>query len=73
MCLSRIALAFVFSSFLLGQVSAQEPFYKDKTIRMIVGLSAGGGYDTYTRVIARNMARHIPGNPTIVVENMVGA
>lgn len=73
MCLSRIALAFVFSSFLLGQVSAQEPFYKDKTIRMIVGLSAGGGYDTYTRVIARNMARHVPGNPTIVVENMVGA
>lgn len=73
MSLLRIVLVFVFSSLLLGQASAQDSFYKGKTIRMIVGLSAGGGYDTYTRVIARNMARHIPGNPTIVVENMTGA
>jgi tripartite-type tricarboxylate transporter receptor subunit TctC len=73
MSLLRVALAFIFSSFLLGQVSAQESFYKGKTLRMIVGLSAGGGYDTYTRVIGRHLGRHIPGNPTIVVENMVGA
>jgi tripartite-type tricarboxylate transporter receptor subunit TctC len=52
---------------------AQQPFYKDKTIRLIVGLAPGGGYDLYSRVIARHLGRHIPGNPTIVVENMPGA
>jgi len=54
-------------------VFAQEPFYKGKTIRIIVGASAGGGYDTYSRTIARHMGKHIPGNPTIIVENMPGA
>jgi tripartite-type tricarboxylate transporter receptor subunit TctC len=53
-------------------VLAQE-FYKDKTIRFIVGQAAGGGYDTYTRVIARHISKHIPGNPISVVENMTGA
>jgi len=52
--------------------SAQD-FYKDKTIRFIVGQAAGGGYDTYTRVVARYMGKYIPGNPTIVVDNMTGA
>ncbi len=52
---------------------AQEPFFKGKTIRIVVGFSAGGGYDIYARAIARHMSRHIPGNPTIVVENMAGA
>jgi tripartite-type tricarboxylate transporter receptor subunit TctC len=52
---------------------AQEPFYQGKTIRLIVGLAPGGGYDLYSRVIARQMGKHIPGNPTIVVENMDGA
>jgi tripartite-type tricarboxylate transporter receptor subunit TctC len=47
--------------------------YKGKTIRLIVGLAPGGGYDLYSRVIARQMGKHIPGNPTIVVENMAGA
>ena len=56
-----------------GPLFAQEPFYQGKTIRMVVGLSAGGGYDVYTRTVARHMTKHIPGNPTIVVENMVGA
>src|SRR3972149_3795893 len=54
-------------------VSAQDSFYKGKTIRIIVGASAGGGYDTYSRTIARHMGKHIPGNPVIVVENMPGA
>lgn len=56
-----------------ASASAQEPFYKGKTLRIIVGASAGGGYDTYSRTIARNVGKHIPGNPTIVVENMPGA
>ena len=55
------------------RASAQEPFYKDKPIRIIVGLAAGGGFDTYARVIARHLAKHIPGKPTVVVENMTGA
>jgi len=52
---------------------AQETFYRGKTVRIIVGGSAGGGYDTYTRVIARHIGKHVPGNPTFVVENMTGA
>ena len=57
----------------LVSAHAQEPFYKGKTIRLVVGLAPGGGYDLYSRVIARQMGKHIPGNPTIVVENMTGA
>jgi tripartite-type tricarboxylate transporter receptor subunit TctC len=52
---------------------AQDSFYKGKTVRIIVGASAGGGYDTYSRTIARHMGKHIPGNPTFVVDNMPGA
>ncbi|MDF2116763.1 tripartite tricarboxylate transporter substrate-binding protein [Roseiarcaceae bacterium H3SJ34-1] len=48
-------------------------FYKGKTITVIVGTSAGGGYDTYARTFARFMGRHLAGAPTIVVANMPGA
>src|SRR5258706_2549060 len=54
-------------------VFAQDSFYKGKSIRLIVGASAGGGYDTYSRTIARHMGKYIPGNPVFVVENMPGA
>lgn len=54
-------------------VLAQANFYAGKTVRFIVGFTAGGGYDAYTRAIARHMGKHIPGNPTIVVDNMPGA
>ena len=57
----------------VASADAQEPFYQGKTIRLIVGLAPGGGYDLYSRVIARQIGKHIPGNPTIVVENMTGA
>lgn len=53
--------------------SAQEPFYRGKTIRIIVGTGAGGGYDLYSRTLARHFGKHIPGNPVVVVENMTGA
>ena len=52
---------------------AQDSFYKGKTVRIIVGAAAGGGYDTYSRTLARHMGKHIPGNPTFIVENMPGA
>ncbi|MBI2365206.1 MAG: hypothetical protein HYV01_09415 [Deltaproteobacteria bacterium] len=50
-----------------------EDFYKGKTIRFIVGQAAGGGYDTYGRLIARHITKHIPGNPATTAENMEGA
>jgi tripartite-type tricarboxylate transporter receptor subunit TctC len=56
-----------------GQASAQEPFFKGKTVRIVVGFAAGGGFDTYSRAMARYWGRHIPGNPSIIVENMPGA
>lgn len=53
--------------------SAQEPFYKGKTIRIIVATAPGGGYDLYTRTLARHFGGHIPGNPVVIVDNMTGA
>jgi tripartite-type tricarboxylate transporter receptor subunit TctC len=47
-------------------------FYRGKSVRIIVGFSAGGGYDQYSRLIARHLSKYIPGNPNIVVENMAG-
>lgn len=48
-------------------------FYEGKVIRIVVGFSAGGAFDTYSRALSRHMRKHIPGNPTITVENMPGA
>jgi tripartite-type tricarboxylate transporter receptor subunit TctC len=44
-----------------------------KSITIVVGSSAGGGYDTYARVLARHIGRHIPGQPSVTVQNMPGA
>ena len=54
---------------------AQTPaeFYKGKNVDLMVGYSAGGGYDVYARMIARYIGKHIPGNPTVVVKNLDGA
>jgi tripartite-type tricarboxylate transporter receptor subunit TctC len=49
------------------------PFYQGKTIRIIVGFTAGGLYDQYARILARHMPKYIPGNPNIIVQNMPGA
>jgi tripartite-type tricarboxylate transporter receptor subunit TctC len=48
-------------------------FYKGKTVALVVGHEVGSGYDVYARVLARHLGRHIPGQPSIVVQNMVGA
>ena len=56
-----------------AEMSHADDFYKSKTIRVIVGGSAGGGFDIYTRAMARHMGKHIPGNPALIVENMTGA
>src|SRR5688500_18342662 len=50
-----------------------EPFYKSKTVRLIVGLSPGGFYDRWARLLARFMPLYMPGNPNFIVQNMPGA
>jgi tripartite-type tricarboxylate transporter receptor subunit TctC len=52
---------------------AVEAFYRGKTVTITVGSAVGGGYDTYARLVGRHLGRHIPGNPTIVVQNIPGA
>ncbi|HXG52487.1 MAG TPA: tripartite tricarboxylate transporter substrate binding protein [candidate division Zixibacteria bacterium] len=55
------------------RAGAQSDFYKGKQIRIIVGLSTGGGYDRAARLVARHIGKYIPGNPDVVVQNMPGA
>jgi tripartite-type tricarboxylate transporter receptor subunit TctC len=50
-----------------------EAFYKGKTMQLLIGFGPGGGYDLYGRAVARHLARFIPGNPTLVPQNMAGA
>jgi tripartite-type tricarboxylate transporter receptor subunit TctC len=59
---------------LAAPAAAAEPdFYSGKAIQLLIGFSAGGGYDIYARTLARHMGRHIPGNPRLVPQNMPGA
>lgn len=72
--MSRAFLVLTVALYLLpAKLRAAEDFYKGKTIRVIVGGSPGGGFDIYTRAMARHMGKHIPGNPALIVENMTGA
>jgi tripartite-type tricarboxylate transporter receptor subunit TctC len=60
----------------MGAAFAQDPveqFYRGRSISLYVGGAAGGGYDAYARALGRHMGRYIPGNPTVVVQNMPGA
>jgi len=50
-----------------------EEFYKGKTVSLVIGFSAGGGYDLYARHLGRHIGKHIPGHPTILPQNMPGA
>jgi tripartite-type tricarboxylate transporter receptor subunit TctC len=68
----------LFACLLIGVASpataqSVESFYRGKQIEILVGNAAGGGYDLYSRVLARHLGRHIPGNPGIVVKNVPGA
>jgi tripartite-type tricarboxylate transporter receptor subunit TctC len=64
-----------FALFAASAAQAQTPaeFYAGKTITLVVGSDAGGGYDANARAMARHFGRHVPGNPSIVVKNMPGA
>jgi len=70
--ISGTLLALALAS-LTSAAMAQAPYYAGKTIRFVVGVAPGGGYDTYARAVARHISNHIPGKPATVVENMTGA
>ncbi len=69
LCLVKLVIGL---TFLVGAsaTASGEEFYKGKTILFIVGFFPGGGYDTYTRAVARHIGKYIPGNPTPIVQNM---
>ncbi len=72
-------LFFTFGGILLillwiqGLAQAAPSFFEGKTVRIIVGYSAGGGFDINSRIIARHIGKYLPGRPTVIVENMTGA
>jgi tripartite-type tricarboxylate transporter receptor subunit TctC len=70
-----VICSYLFSLLLMAGtgLSATDDFFKNKTVRIIVGFAAGGGFDIYSRAIARHMGKHVRGNPIFVVENMTGA
>src|SRR5262245_47492910 len=73
--LMRIRLAVLCLTLAASPTWAQsvEEFYKGRTINLVIGFSVGGGYDLYGRHLARHIGKHIPGNPTVVPQNMPGA
>jgi tripartite-type tricarboxylate transporter receptor subunit TctC len=68
-----LALALTIAAAFPAAADPIADFYAGKTVQVLIGFSPGGGYDTYARVVARYMGRHIPGNPKLVPQNMPGA
>ena len=66
-------LALSLSGVAHAQEQSVEEFYRGKVVSLYIGFSVGGGYDTYGRIVARHIGKHIPGNPTVVPVNMEGA
>jgi tripartite-type tricarboxylate transporter receptor subunit TctC len=73
LAVSAAAAAFAASAPLAARADGVADFYKKKEIAVVVGTSAGGSYDTSARAVARHFGRHVPGNPTVVVQNRPGA
>ena len=72
---ARFALGLLMSLVVIAPSQAQSvaEFYRGKTIQLLIGYTAGGAYDLNARVLARHLGKHIPGSPSIVAQNMVGA
>jgi tripartite-type tricarboxylate transporter receptor subunit TctC len=74
---ARILAGLAIALLLCGAARAQAPsvadFYRGKTIQIVVGFGVGGGYDLYARALARHLGRHVPGQPSVVVQNLEGA
>ena len=69
----RLVLFVLSVLFFHAQLAAETPFYQGKTIRIVVGSTTGGGYDQWARLMAQHVGKHIPGHPTVIVQNMPGA
>ena len=80
-CVSRIISALVCLFVLLGAAGCTQDetesdpaaFYRGKTVTIIAGHSVGGNYDAASRVVGKHLGRFLPGNPTVIVQNMPGA
>ena len=68
-----VATAALISALAHARADPVAEFYKGQQVKLIVGYGTGGGYDVYGRLFARHLGRHIPGNPTVIVQNMPGA
>ena len=71
--LLKAFLVFLLPSAALADDKAVAEFYGKRTVTIAVGFSPGGNYDLYARLVSRHIGRHIPGNPTVIVQNMPGA
>ena len=75
--MKSISRLFIYSAALVaaGTVSAaaQTPNLAGKTVQMVIGFGPGGGYDLWARTVAKHIGKHLPGNPTVVPQNMPGA
>ena len=72
----KVIVAFATAALMLpapARAQSVADFYRGRQMQMLIGYSAGAGYDLYARVLARHMGKHIPGNPTLVPQNMPGA
>ena len=69
----RAAILFLAGLGLAPEVAGQEPFYKGKTIKVVIGTTPGALYDQWSRLLAAHIGKHIPGNPDLVPQNMPGA
>ncbi len=72
-CKTMLAAAAVLTLASAAHADSAADFYRGKTVTILVGFTAGGGYDLYARLLGRHFGRHIPGNPAVVVQNMPGA
>ncbi|WP_041635136.1 Bug family tripartite tricarboxylate transporter substrate binding protein [Marinobacter sp. BSs20148] len=68
-----VAISCLLSQGAIADEARERSFYEGQTVELMVGFSAGGGYDTYARTLARHLPKHIPGNPNVVVKNVPGA
>jgi tripartite-type tricarboxylate transporter receptor subunit TctC len=69
----RVIGAIVFAAMLLPSTGQSAPYYEGKRVTILVGFTPGGGHDRMARILAKHLPKHIPGKPTILVDNMPGA
>ena len=70
---SLVAASLTIGSIAAARADPIADFYRGKTVNVIVGHEPGTGFDIYSRVLIRHMGKYIPGNPTMIVQNMIGA